>query len=178
MSQCASSYRSLYTPQQGINPDAIITSRDVREILGRDPIGVVRDSYNHACFLLFMARSGIRYARDMPMVPLPIVDDGSFYRNMRLYLDIEDFTPAPADIIITYYREKLSKIIDAYPGYAPESLATSVVKDNQVIAIRLKNGIYIPARPPTGAVDIKSAPIEGLEWDLNRKLAKPCGSIS
>jgi hypothetical protein len=84
MSQCASSYRSLYTPQQGIDSNALITISDAHALVGRLPIGIVRDSYNHACFLLYNYKSGL-ITKNMPLVPLPIVDDGSLSLETYLY---------------------------------------------------------------------------------------------
>ena len=124
------------------------------------------------------------------MTQVPIVDDGWLPpMSLRLCLDLYDFRPAPASTILGVYRERLAPLLGLYRGYVPNRLATGYNPDDGtqggVVAIQLKNGLYIRASPPEEGVDLKpyglQKPIQvsEFEWTVSRDLTeldKPCST--
>jgi len=178
MQQCQSDYRSIYTPQTGVDSMAMVPLSNAIKSIDRMVKGVVRDSYNHAAFILFPITSG-SISESTRYAALPVVDDGYIPHNVQLFLDIEDFKAAPADDLIDYYAKYFAPIFSMYPGYN----VASVVRDaaNRVVAIQLANGLFVPASKPRdeGKLDaFAKVNTEELEWRINRELSKPCGSSS
>jgi hypothetical protein len=178
MTQCQSDYRSVYTPQTGVDPLAMIPLSNAIKSIDKVAKGVVRDSYNHASFLLFPLTSGsitdsTRYAA------LPIVDDGYIPHNVQLFLDVEDFKPAPADELVDYYKKNFVPIFGMYPGYTVKAIARD--QTNSVVAIQLANGLFVPATKPrdeTKLAGLAKVRAEEIEWAINRELSMPCGTTT
>jgi hypothetical protein len=102
--------------------------------------------------------------------------------KLHLYLDVENFRPAPADLLINYYKTNFEDLFSLYEGYVIEHVVR--LRGSKVIcAVQLKNGLYIPASPPADAKTLatlgyKLVEVEKMEWTINTDLAKPCGSES
>jgi hypothetical protein len=175
LNQCQSRYRTLFTSQQGIDQMAMISLSKAVQVAPLYPAGVVRDSYNHAVALTFRLRPG--KAVDVPLITLPIVDDGLLTAQLRVHLDWDDYPAAPADAIIKYYSDTFTDIISMYPGYKPKHLVR-YRGDPDIIAVQLENGIYIPASNPGVGISelgISIVEVEELEWSINKALQGKCG---
>jgi hypothetical protein len=175
LEQCKTRYTSLYTPQSGVNSLTLIPLSKAIGTLTAE--GIIRDSYNHAVALTFKTRDkGVS-----PLVAFPIVDDGHFYgMQLRIHLDWDDFTKAPLEEALKFYREVLALIFkfDLNTGYVP---IRAVHSEYDEWAIQLKNGIFIPVGAPTRGtegLDIEIDEVEYFEWDINQAIANSdkCGS--
>uniref|UniRef100_A0A6C0K453 Uncharacterized protein n=1 Tax=viral metagenome TaxID=1070528 RepID=A0A6C0K453_9ZZZZ len=182
MNQCKSTYRSLYTPQTGINPMALIPLSVALttpiQIDGKEVYtsGLVRDSYNHAVMVLYPQSAD----EDAPWIPVPIVDDGRLPLNEQLVLDLNDFDKVPVEQLIAFYTDHIATTFPLYPGYAVKHVSTRISKSGKeyVAGIQLENKILVPSDRETKGTDLSAyerKPAKVIEWDINRELAKPCG---
>lgn len=176
MAQCSSGGRAAYTSQSKINSAAMIPSSIANRILRRDKRisleGVVRDAYNHLGALLFKDKAfpGAGY------VPVPVVDDGELITKPKLFMDWDEpeFKRAPVDHILHFYKSFIETRFSLYPGYSP----VRIVKERQsdsIVAIQLRNGLYVPAGPPTAEAvaniaKMPSVMIDEMEWSLNHEI--------
>ena len=185
MTQCKSNYRSLYTPQSGIDSMALIPLSVALQTpirMGTTnvyPSAILRDSYNHAVMVLY-SMSADPVHEDTPLVPMPIVDDGKLPLGERLVLDINDFEKAPVEQLLTFYSTHIRTTFPLYPGYAVKyiSTKTSTSGKERVAGVQLQNGILVPSARETKGADLGAytrKPAKVMEWDINRELAKPCG---
>ena len=176
MTQCQSRYRSLYTSQQGVDPLAMIPLSKAVESVSYRPDGIIKDQYNHIVGITFKSKAG----SSAPLVCLPVVDDGvisisAAFSIKQIYLDWEDIKAAPIEDIIQYYRTKLEPLCALYPGYRVKAAIRHELEE-KIVAVQLENGIMIPASPPRdeaafAALNIPIAPIQQLEWDINKSIA-------
>ena len=153
--QCQSRYRSLYTSQDGMNPMAMIPlSKAVEATTSLKPFGIVKDSYNHIVGVTY--RASVQPG-STPLITLPVVDDGvisisSAFSIKHIHLDWDDFKPAPVDVLIQYYQDKLSPLFSLYPGYKVQYVVKKRISkkkdEGTIVAVQLANGIFIPASPP------------------------------
>jgi hypothetical protein len=180
MNQCKSRYRSLYTAQSGINPMAIIPLSYAIDKLHSKPEGIIKDSYNHVISVALRSKPG----PTSPLVALPVVDDGiisisSMFSIKNIYLDWEDMKPAAVEDVLDYYKTKIEILFPLYPGYRVEHIVRH--KDEEkIVAVRLNNGIYIPASPPKkgSTIDeimrkfnITMIDVDEFEWAIDKQLA-------
>jgi hypothetical protein len=108
------------------------------------------------------------------------VDDGvisisSAFSIKSIYLDWNDFKPAPVDEIVNYYKKNLEPLFSLYPGYIIKYIARQKI-DNKIVAVQLENGIYIPASPPKDESVITSLglniiTIEEFQWEIDKRIA-------
>ena len=173
ITQCQSRYRSLYTSQIGINPMAIIPLSKAVNAGAIKPEGIIKDSYNHIVGVTYRSKPGSSF-----LVTLPVVDDGvisisSAFSVKSIYLDWEDYKPAPADDIITYYKNNLETLFALYPGYKIKYI---VKQHNKVVALQLENGIYIPSAAPKEELKLGVVNIDQFEWSINKQISlDKCG---
>jgi hypothetical protein len=180
--QCVSNYRTVYTPQRGVDSLAMVPLSQAILKIKRQAAGLVRDAYNHAVCVLYPLKAG-KLTRDSALVAIPIVDDGWIPRmdnKYNVYLDMENFTPAPVDLLIAYYKANLEDIFSLYEGYQVKNV---VVKrsDKKVCAIQLANDLFVRASAPSKGTDITGLgypviEVDRMEWTINTELSKPCGS--
>ena len=174
MTQCQSKYRSIYTSQD-INPMAMIPlSKAVDTMKSENIDGIVKDSYNHIVAITFKSKSS------STLVTLPVIDDGvisisSAFSIKNIYLDWDDYKDkvAPCDEIVSYYENNLEPLFGLYPKYAVEYKVKHKI-ENKIIAVRLKNGIFIPAAPPkdeTLVDKLNTITIEQFQWSINKEIA-------
>ena len=164
---CVTVNRGPFTSQYGMDPNALIGAQEMITGIRVQPNGIIRDSYNHFV--------GIAYR--MPgksyMTSVPIADDGSIHFERRLFLDWDDFDPAPVDSIIDFYIDNVVLGFPQYRGYVPNYIQRS--RDTQkVIGLVLKNGFSIPAsdpKDPSSISEMRSVEVDDLEWDINRTIA-------
>ena len=165
--QCQARHRSIDTSQQGIQPMAMVPlSMTLRQT--PRPTGVVKDSYNHAVAVTYPVEEDSPY-----MVILPIVDDGVFTISALMdhtYLDWADVKKAPLDQVIEFYQTQLRAFTSLYPGYDIEHMVRNA-EDQQVVALQLRNGLYVPTAPPKGAINLPTTSITMFEWDINKDIA-------
>jgi len=99
------------------------------------------------------------------MVAVPVADDGSIHFERRLFLDWDDFDPAPIDSIIDFYAYHIVNTFPQYRGYAPKYISKS--RDTQkVIGLTLQNGFSIPAAEPKdqkAIAEIRIVEVDDLE---------------
>jgi hypothetical protein len=103
------------------------------------------------------------------LVAIPVVDDGlSPLIDGNLILDWDDFTSAPADQVLNFYKKYV------YPRYAEQYTIISQVKSlgsQKIEAFQLKNGLFVPI-VPNDKVEL-GLPIDDvaeMEWSINRKI--------
>ena len=174
MTQCQSKYRSIYTSQH-INPMVMIPlSKAVDTMKSENIDGIVKDSYNHIVAITFKSKSS------STLITLPVIDDGvisisSAFSIKNIYLDWDDYKDkvAPCDEIVSYYENNLEPLFGLYPKYAVEYKVKHKI-ENKIIAVRLKNGIFIPAAPPkdeTLVDKLNTITIEQFQWSINKEIA-------
>jgi len=174
MNQCQSRYRSIYTSHSGINSMAMIPLSKAIDPSPFLPEGIIKDSYNHIVGLTF------RKPGSMNLIALPVVDDGVISISMAfsiksIYLDWDDFKAAAVEDVVNYYREHLESLFSLYPGYRIKYIARRK-DDQQIAAVQLENGIYIPVSPPKNesslaALGLKIVTLDQLEWMIDKQLA-------
>ena len=106
--QCESRYRSVYTSHDGINPMAIVPLSKAVMSMAVRPEGIIKDSYNHIVGITYRSKAGSK-----ALVAVPVIDDGvisisSSFSIKSIYLDWNDYNAAPADVIISYYKENIN----------------------------------------------------------------------
>jgi hypothetical protein len=100
----------------------------------------------------------------------------------NVYLDMENFTPAPVDLLIAYYKANLEDIFSLYEGYQVKNVVVRRA-DKKVCAIQLANDLFVRAAAPSKGTDIAGLgypviEVDRMEWTINTELSKPCGSES
>ena len=144
LNQCQSSYRSIYTPQRGISYSSMMPlSSAVKGSGGLPPEGIIKDQYNHLVGVTFRSKPG-----SSMMVIVPIIDDGvisvsSSFAIKKIYLDWEDIRLAPVEDVIKFYKGRLKLMFSGYTGYDIKYVVKNA-RENQIVAIQLENGIYVP----------------------------------
>lgn len=164
---CTSINRGPFTSQFGMDPNALISAQEIITGIRIQPSGIIRDSYNHLVGMAY------RMAGKPYMVAVPVADDGSIHFERRLFLDWDDFDPAPIDSIIDFYAYHVVNTFPQYRGYLPKYISKS--RDTQkVIGLTLQNGFSIPAAEPKdqkAIADMRVVEVDDLEWDINRTIA-------
>lgn len=164
--QCVSLGRGVYTSSRKIDPMAIIPLSTAVQVL--PPYGVVRDSYNHVVAVVYKSPE-----KKNTFIALPVIDDEYMGATMRaLFLDWEDFAPAPMDSILQFYRERIEGLFSLPPGYKIIRRIKSHTLDAYV-AVQLENGLFIPASKPKDESKVTSLPlayVDEMEWSLNREI--------
>jgi len=164
---CTSINRGPFTSQFGMDPNALIAAQEIITGLRVQASGIIRDSYNHFVGLTY------RMPGKPYLAAVPIADDGSIHFERRLFLDWDDFEPAPVDSIIDFYTYNIVKTFPQYKGYVPKYIQKS--RDTQmIIGLTLQNGFSIPAsdpKDPKAITDMRIVEVDDLEWDINRTIA-------
>lgn len=170
--QCQGIGRGIYTSSSFIDPMSMISVSRAIQMLAEGPTGIVRDAYNHIAALTFKARG------TKGLVSLPVVDDEVIAPTKFIYLDWDDYEPAPMDIVLEYYAENFYKIFSLYPGYRISRRIKSS-GSNEYVALKLKNGLYIPCAPPRSedaVAMLKTEFVDEMEWKYNRDIVFDKGS--
>ena len=138
---------SIYTSRSRINPQSMLTISGAIDMLTGKQVttgmaafaGIVKDIYNHVVAILVQTYDQQRF------VAIPVVDDGKItYFNMPLYLDWDQYKPAPADVVYAFYRDIVASKVPAFEGYRVKYKIVSVSDNNVIKALQLANGIFIP----------------------------------
>ena len=171
--QCQSRYISLYTPHSHINPMTIIPLTYAYDLTNPRFIAIIKDAYNHIVAVAFRHTPGIN-----KFVALPVIDDGAVSISSALsikhmYLNWDDFKSAPLEDVIQYYRENLEGRLVLYPGYTIKNIVRD--RTQEIVAIQLKNNIYVPVAPPKDLATINKfglpiVEIEEFPWDIDKRL--------
>jgi hypothetical protein len=165
--QQASGRRGPFTSQFGFDPRALIGASDIiSQISKAKPTAIIRDSYNHMVGVAYKDTSS-------EIISIPISDDGSLHFVKNTFFDWDDFSPAPADNIVMFYRKFLLTIESLRPfasAYMPRRLRT---QDDKVVGVELQNNFVIPAKDPVKPIaDLEpSRPISEFEWQINKDIA-------
>jgi len=176
MAQCSSKGRAAFTSQMSMNPMAMIPASMADRIFRQDKRikleGVVRDAYNHLVAFLYRDKE----QQTPGYIPVPIVDDGKLFPLEDLIMDWDDpkFKRAPVDQVLKFYKTHMEGRLSLYTGYTP----TRIVKARHtgiIEAIQLRNGIYVPAAPPSpelaSAIDaMPTVTVDEMEWKLNHDI--------
>ena len=168
--RCATSGKAMFTSQQGINSDAILSPNQVITKLGKKayPVGIVKDAYNHSVAIT------LRLPKNRNLISIPIVDDGNLrYMWLKIHLDWDDFTPAPADDVYSFFKNVVATEFPNYPGYQIIRKVTSAGEGGLLKAFQLRNGIYIPVGQPKSEVEIAELPTVSeseREWIINKRI--------
>ena len=171
--QCQSRYISLYTPHSHINPMTIIPLTYAYDLTNPRFIAIIKDAYNHIVAVAFRHTPGIN-----KFIALPVIDDGAVSISSALsikhiYLNWNDFKSAPLEDVIQYYRENLEGRLVLYPGYKIKNIVRD--RTQEIVAIQLKNNIYVPVAPPKDLARINQfglpiVEIEEFPWDIDKRL--------
>ena len=165
--QCYSIGRGAYTSSRKIDPMVLVPLSRAIQAMPQPPTGIVRDAYNHIAAITFRAVPG-----KPGLVALPVIDDEFLPLTGVLHLDWDDYTPAPLDLIVKFYRANFEDIFALYPGYSPKRRIKSRGTEKYV-AVQLANGLFVPAAAPKDEASILSLPlayIDEMEWSLNREI--------
>ena len=171
LNQCQSRYRSIYTSQD-INSMSMIPLSNAIESSPFKVNGIVKDNYNHIVAITFSYKGGAR-----AFVALPVIDDGALSISQvlhidNIYLDWTEYRAAPVEEIISYYKRNIEPIFQLYPGYRVKYI---VKQDEQIVAVQLENGAYIPASKPLNQekldkFGLDTVTVEEFQWDIDKKL--------
>jgi hypothetical protein len=110
VTKCRSAYRGAYTFQSGIDNRVLLPVGRALEILkatGIQPIGIVRDSYNHLVALTIRNPKEGKYDE----ILLPIVDDGESFINklsLKIYLNLKAISYASAEDTYSFYEKYIT----------------------------------------------------------------------
>ena len=173
--QCSSIGRSVYTSQSAMNPMSMIPCSAAYRILRKEPRisleGVLRDAYNHIGALLFRERT----KPHVGYIALPVIDDGEMIVHKKLILDWDDpeFERPPVDVVLKFYKTYVEERFEMYPGFSPIRLVRT---GQELVAIQLRNGLYVPVdEPGEEAADViakmPSVPVDDIEWAINHEIA-------
>lgn len=165
--RCQGPGRGAYTSTRNIDPMALLPLSRAIQSRAQIATGVVRDAYNHVVAITYRAQAG-----KPGLVALPVIDDEFIAVTRTIHLDWDDFTPAPIDLVVKFYRENFEEIFSLYPGYRVKRRVKCQATDKYV-AVQLANGLYIPAGPPKVEKDIeglKLTYVEEMDWSLNRQI--------
>jgi hypothetical protein len=193
--QCGFVGRSVYASQSAINPMAMIPLSLAYRILrkkGKDVVfeGVVRDAYNHVGALLYRHKG----QTSPGFVTIPVADDGDLGPCVAgatiLDWDDPDFLKASVMDSLEFYKGYIDTDFSMYPGYTMQFLAVQKVGGkgvprplaeddlDKIIAIKLRNGLYLPVAKPTAAdadtIRVSRAfviDIDEEEWSINKDIA-------
>lgn len=179
MTQCSSSGRSIYTSQSNVHSLAMIPAGFARAKLETDPQimfdGILRDSYNHIGALLFRERNDETGA----VFVLPVVDDGELVIGKDMLMDWDDpeYKPPPIDRVFRFYKKYVETRFIQYPGFSPTYIIKTKGGDSDsIIAIQLRNGLYVPASKPTSEEAAKqlegsaTREVDEIEWSKNHEI--------
>ena len=172
LQQCQSRYRSLYTLQDDVPTMSMIPLSMTLRAPSR-PEGIVKDSYNHIVGVTFRSKPG-----SSSMVILPVVDDGiltisTAFSIPSIYLDIDDIRLAPVEDVIAYYG-RLEPLFYLYEGYHIQHLVRRKEQGGKIIAIQLKNGVYVPVGPPKKEEpNLPVVELAEFQWEMDQQIAAP-----
>jgi hypothetical protein len=165
--QCQGVGRGAYTSSRRIDPMALIPLSVGIQSMPSDATGVVRDAYNHVVAITYRAKAG-----KPGLVALPVIDDEFIAVSRTIHLDWDDYTPAPMDLVVKFYKEVFERTFSLYPGYKVKRRIKSRATDRYV-AVQLANGLYIPVAPPKDESEVSSLPlgkVDEMEWSMNREI--------
>lgn len=175
MTQCQSRYRSIFTIQSGIHSMAMIPLSKAIEAIPLQPDGIIKDYYNHIVAITFPYKGGSQL-----LVALPVVDDGiislsSTFSIKNIYLDWEDFKPAPIDAVVEFYKTEFEPLFALYPGYSVRNIVRDSSTD-RIIAVQLENSIPIPVSQPKNqqlldSFQLPTERVTQLEWSINKEIS-------
>ena len=183
LDQCSSRFVGLYTSQSIVDNNVIPPVSMVIDTMRQYPEGVIRDSYNRLVALTFRTRSGKKIS---PLAILPVIDDGilSGLRH-RIHLGWSDIDEAPLSEVLQFYKGSVEPLFTMYPGYKIKYLVRRRADTDNIIAIQLENGLYVPVK--SSAIDsdiitrfgqLSIVEIDEFEWEINQKISgisEPCG---
>lgn len=165
--QCYSLGRGVYTSSRAIDPMALLPVSRAIEAMPTAPVGVVRDTYNHIVALTFRAVPG-----KPGLVALPVIDDEYMPITRTIHLDWDDYTPAPMDLLVKYYKQNFQSFFALYPKYKIKRRIKSNAT-GKYVAVQLENRLFIPAAPPKNEADIAGLElgmVDEMEWSMNRDI--------
>ena len=166
--KCVST-RGPFTSMFTIDPNSLILPNDLMNAIPISPQGILRDSYNHLAGIIYKNPSGAGGGN----ISIPIADDGSRFYEGKIFLDWDDFKPAPVDRIINFFLSRVLHVFPQYKGYTPKSLAKSRIT-GKIEGLLLENNILIPATDPIDKDILKEYDIEDIddtEWNINNTIA-------
>ena len=194
--QCRSSYRGIYTAQQGIDSRQILPiSMVLRELSQTDysPVGIVRDIYNH--IVAITVGLDIDKPGEGREVVVPVVDDGSIdytLRKLRTHLGFDCINLATAEQVYMMYSDIITPTLSKYnsPFYqiyafekttdtnlfysyilgneTSEKLRFKCLDNQELRSEFVDPGIQIP---PALVMSVPSNEIAPFDYDTNRDVA-------
>lgn len=170
--KCSGPGRAAWTSSSLVDPYALIPVSTLIQGMAQAPEGVIRDTYNHIVGLTFRAEAG-----KPRLVAVPAVDDGTILVHTSLHFDWDDFPPASLPAVVNFYKENIEPIFGYYPGYSVK-YAVKSKGTNNIVAVQLTNGLYIPCIVTKSDLEesrkllesLNAIEIQEMEWSINRKI--------
>ena len=176
--------RGIYTSLSGIHSTRVLPMTTVRiHLAGQEGItlyGLVRDAYNHVAALVYQIND-FAATETSGLVAVPVVDDGIEVLDARVQtlLDWDEFKPAPIDAVVNFYRNFIT--LPKFPKtYMPRAAVRSEGTD-QIVALRLEGGLFVPVAPVAAVTADLGLPREEetvaeMEWEINKRIVE--GSVA
>lgn len=176
MKKCSGPGRAAWTSRTAVDPFALIPVGKALETISQTPEGVIRDAYNHIVALTFRYAAG-----KSKLVAVPVVDDGTIITPANIHFDWTDYKAASIDQVVRFYRNYIEPIFSYYPGYTIDQ-GVKELSTNKIVAVQLKNGIFIPCTPllddanagTKSVVDLlpyrEIKTVKDMEWAINRDI--------
>ena len=169
--QCQSRYTSVYTPGAHSSPMVSLSTAN-----SSDMCGIIKDAYNHIIAVVYDKRNE---SDESSFIALPVIDDGAIsivtaFTIKHIYLSWDEFPSAPLEEVLDYYRDVIAPRFVLYPGYRVAHLVKKIGSDD-IIAIQLQNGIFVPVGPPTTknaarTLGLPFIEIEEFQWNIDKQM--------
>lgn len=182
----------IYTSSLGLNSRKVVPLLRVKNVLQKyeeiELIGLLRDSYNHVAALVYRNEYDKKIA-------VPVIEDGISYAyhqenpermsgeqrtqltlvlDVKIIFDWDDFKPAPLNQVVRFYKKYVEP---HFPELYTVQRSIKSNGTNKIVAVQLKNGLYIPAEPmeegqaPPEFLDRESPrAIDEMEWKINKEI--------
>lgn len=178
MTNCKSRYRSIYTSQTDIDSNKVIPLSYITSALIVS--GIIKDAYNHIVAALVRLNVPKKSPKDKyPIFALPIVDDGAIsistsFAIKTIYFSWESYDSRPIEEVVAFYKTTIVPAFPLYSGYDVESIVKKRRSDI-IIAIQLKNGLYVPVAPPENMDELNkfqlpTVEIEEFQWEIDKRM--------
>jgi len=154
---CKTTGLGVYTDAPEVNATSLIPLSKAMNIPTDESVqifAILRDAYNHV--------SSVLYTVDGEIVYLPVIDDGSVYRNQRVEFDWKNFIRrvAPIEKVRAFY-ESLSSKYKIFDDLLPTVKNSYVIKNMfrlnksvpdhaDIYGVKLQGGIFVPVKKGTG----------------------------
>jgi hypothetical protein len=150
--KCKSNGLGLYTESAEVAPSSLIPLSNAMKITDSDVqiYAILRDVYNHVYSVLYRVGGEIIF--------LPVIDDGTIYKDQRVEFDWKNFLRdvAPIEKVRTFYENLDSKyrvFDDLVPAIKNSYVLKTMFRLNksakdypEIYGLKLQGGLFIPIK--------------------------------